>query len=75
VRRGGTEGGLLMGVWDFRWFEQEIAKWMNLALDGSLSEDDRAVYLTKAEQIIESRDRYAKEWEINAAGRGDYSNG
>jgi hypothetical protein len=64
-----------MGVWDFRWFEQEIDKWMKLALDGSLSEDVRAVYLTKAEQIIESRDRYAKEWEINAAGRKDYSNG
>jgi hypothetical protein len=48
---------------------------MKLALDGSLSEDVRAVYLTKAEQIIESRDRYAKEWEIKAAGRRDISNG
>ena len=64
-----------MGVWDFGWFEQEIDKWMTLALDDSLSEGDRAVYLAKAEQIIQSRDRYSKEWEINAAGRGDYSNG
>ena len=64
-----------MGVWDFRWFEQEIDKWMKLALDDSLLEGDRAVYLTKAEQIIESRDRYAKEWEIKAAGRRDISNG
>jgi hypothetical protein len=64
-----------MGVWDFRWFEQEIDKWMKLALDDSLLEDDRAVYLTKAEQIIESRDRYAKEWEVRAAGRRDNSNG
>ena len=64
-----------MGVWDFRWFEQEIDKWMKLALDDSLLEGDRAVYLTKAEQIIESRDRYAKEWEIKAAGRRDNSNG
>jgi len=64
-----------MGVWDFRWFEQEIEKWMKRALNESLSEDDRAVYLTKAEQIIESRDRYAREWEIKAAGRRDNSNG
>ena len=64
-----------MGVWDFRWFEQEIDKWMNLALDDSLSDDDRAVYLAKAEQIVESRDRYSKEWESNAAGRMSNSNG
>jgi hypothetical protein len=64
-----------MGVWDFRWFKQEIDKWMDLALDDSLSEDDRAVYLAKAEQVVKSRDRYAKEWEVSAAGRGDYSNG
>ena len=64
-----------MGVWDFRWFEQEIDKWMNLALDDSLSEGDRAVYLAKAEQIVESRDRYSKEWESNAAGRRGLSNG
>ena len=64
-----------MGVWDFRWFEQEIEKWMTLALNDSLSEDDRAVHLKKAEQIIESRDRYANEWEIKAAGRRDNSNG
>ena len=64
-----------MGVWDFRWFEQEIDKWMKLALDDSLSEDDRAMYLAKAEQVIESRDRYSREWEINAAGRRDNSNG
>jgi hypothetical protein len=64
-----------MGVWDFRWFKQEIDKWMTLALDGSLSEDDRSVYLTKGKQVIESRDRYAKEWEIKAAGRRDKLNG
>jgi hypothetical protein len=64
-----------MGVWDFRWFEQEIDKWMKHALDGSLSEDDRVVHLTKVEQIIESRDRYAREWEIKAAGRRENSNG
>lgn len=64
-----------MGVWDFRWFEQEIEKWMNLALGESLSEDDRAENLTKMEEIIESRDRYAKEWEIKAVGRRDNSNG
>jgi hypothetical protein len=64
-----------MGVWDFRWFEQEIDKWMKHALDESLLEGDRDVYLAKAEQVIESRDQYAKEWEINAAGRKDYSNG
>jgi hypothetical protein len=64
-----------MGVWDFRWFKQEIDKWMKLALDESLSEGDRAVYLAKAEQIVESRDRYSKEWEINAVGRRDCSNG
>jgi len=64
-----------MGVWDFRWFEQEIEKWMKRALDESLSEDDRVVHLTKVEQIIESRDRYAREWEIIAARRRDNSNG
>jgi hypothetical protein len=64
-----------MGVWDFRWFEQEIDKWMKLALDDSLSDDDRVVQLTKVEQIIESRDRYAREWEINTGSRKDYSNG
>jgi hypothetical protein len=64
-----------MGVWDFRWFEQEIDKWMKLALDESLSEGDRALYLKKAGQISESRDRYAREWEIKAAGRRDNSNG
>ncbi len=64
-----------MGVWDFRWFKQEIEKWMNLALDDSLSEGDRAVYLAKAEQIVESRNRYAKEWGMNAAGRRGFSNG
>jgi hypothetical protein len=64
-----------MGVWNFRWFEQEIDKWMKLALDDSLLEGDRAVYLAKADQIVESRERYAKEWEINAAGRRDDSNG
>jgi hypothetical protein len=64
-----------MGVWDFRWFEQEIDKWMKLARNESLSEADRAVHLTKVEQIIESRDRYEKEWEIKAAGRRDNSDG
>ena len=64
-----------MGVWDFWWFEQEIVKWMNFALDDSLSEDDQAVYLTKAEQIVESRDCYAKEWEVRTAGRRDKLNG
>ncbi len=64
-----------MGVWDFRWFEQEIEKWMKLVLNESLSEDDRAMYLKKAEQIIESRDRYAKEWEIKAAWWKDNPNG
>jgi hypothetical protein len=63
-----------MGVWDFRWFEQEIDKWIKFALNGSLSEDVRTVYLAKAEQIIQSRDRYAKEWENNAAGRRGLSN-
>jgi hypothetical protein len=57
-----------MGVWDFRWFEQEIDKWMNLALDDSLLEGDRALYLKKAREVIQSGDRYAKEWEINACG-------
>ena len=64
-----------MGVWDFRWFEQEIEKWMKLALNKSVSKVDRAMYLKKAEQIIESRDRYAKEWEINAAWREENPNG
>jgi hypothetical protein len=64
-----------MGVWDFRWFEQEIDKWMKLALDDSLSEGDRALFLAKAEQDIKTRDRYAKEWESNVVGRRDYSNG
>jgi hypothetical protein len=64
-----------MGVWDFRWFEQEIDKWMNLALDDSLPEDARAVYLKKAREVIQSRDCYAKEWEFNAAGRRGLSNG
>jgi len=64
-----------MGVWDFRWFEQEIEKWMKLGLNKSVSEVDRAMYLKKAEQIIESRDRYAKEWEINAAWREENPNG
>jgi hypothetical protein len=64
-----------MGVWDFKWFEQEIEKWMNLALDDSLLEGDRALYLKKAREVIQSRDRYAKEWEIKTAGRRDNSNG
>jgi hypothetical protein len=64
-----------MGVWDFRWFEQEIEKWMKLALNKSVSEVDRVMYLKKVEQIIESRDRYAKEWEINAAWREENPNG
>lgn len=58
-----------MGVWDFRWFDQEIEKWMKLVRDESMSEDDRAVYLKRVEQVTESRDRYAREWEINAAWR------
>ena len=64
-----------MGVWDFLRFEQEINKWMKLALDESLSEDDRARYLKKVEQVTESRDRYAKEWEINAAWRKENPHG
>ena len=64
-----------MGVWDFRWFEQEIEKWMKRALDDSLSEDDRAVYLRQSRQIIESRDRYAKEREIKAVWRKEHPNG
>jgi hypothetical protein len=64
-----------MGVWDFLRFEQEIDKWMKLALDESLSEDDRARYLKKVEQVTESRDRYAKEWEINAAWRKENPHG
>jgi hypothetical protein len=64
-----------MGAWDFRWLEQEIDKWMKLALDDSLPEDDRSVYLTKAKEVIESRDRCAKEWEVRAAGRRDKLNG
>ena len=64
-----------MGVWDFRWFEFEIDKWLKLTLNESLSEADRAVYLKKAREVIQSRDRYAKEWEINTAGRRGLSNG
>ena len=58
-----------MGVWDFRWFDQEIEKWMKLVRDESMSEGDLAVYLKRVEQVTESRDRYAREWEINAAWR------
>ena len=64
-----------MGVWDFRWFEQEIDKWMKLTVNESLSEGDRAVYLTKAREVIQSRTRYEREWEINAAGQRGLSNG
>ena len=64
-----------MGVWDFRLFEQEIDKWMKLSLDESLSEDDRVLYLKKVEQVTQSRDRYAKEWEINATRRKENPHG
>ena len=64
-----------MGVWDFRWFDQEIEKWMKLVRDESMSEGDRAVYLERVEQVTESRDRYAREWEINAAWRKENSHG
>ena len=64
-----------MGVWDFRLFEQEIDKWMKLSLDESFSEDDRDLYLKKVEQVTQSRDRYAKEWEINAAWRKENPHG
>ena len=64
-----------MGVWDFRWFDQEIEKWMKLIRDESMAEDDRAVYLKRVEQITESRDRYAREWKINAAWRKENPHG
>lgn len=64
-----------MGVWDFRWFDQEIEKWMKLVRDESMSEDDRAVYLKRVEQVTESRDRYAREWENNAAWRKENPHG
>ena len=64
-----------MGVWDFKWFQQEIDKWMKLATNESLSESDRCVYLMRAEDVIQSRDRYTKEWEINAASRKGDLNG
>lgn len=64
-----------MGVWDFRWFDQEIEKWMKLVRDESMSEDDRAEYLKRVEQVAESRDRYAREWEINAAWRKESPHG
>ena len=64
-----------MGVWDFRWFDQEIEKWMKLVRDESMSEGDRAVYLKRVEQVTESRDRYAREWEINNAWRKEYPHG
>ena len=64
-----------MGVWDFRWFDQEIEKWMKLVRDESMSEDDRAVYLKRVEQVTESRDRYAREWEFNAAWRKENPHG
>jgi hypothetical protein len=64
-----------MGVWDFQWFQQEIDKWMKLSTNESLSESDRCVYLMRAEDVIQSRDRYAKEWEINAASRKGDLNG
>ena len=55
-----------MGVWDFRLFKQEIDKWMKLAMDESLSPEDRAHYLRNAEHAKENRDRYALQWEMNA---------
>ena len=64
-----------MGVWDFRWFDQEIEKWMKLIRDESMAEYDRAVYLKRVEQVTESRDRYAREWEINAAWRKENPHG
>lgn len=64
-----------MGVWDFRWFDQEIEKWMKLVRDESMSEDDRAVYLKRVEQVTESRDRYAREWETNASWRKENPHG
>ena len=64
-----------MGVWDFRLFQQEVDKWMKLVRDKSLSEDDRALYLKKVKQVTESRDRYAKEWEINSAWRKENPHG
>ena len=64
-----------MGVWDFRLFEQEIDKLMKLVSDESLPEDDRALYLKKVEQVTQSRDRYAKEWEINATRRKENPRG
>lgn len=64
-----------MGVWDFRLFEQEIDKWKKLSLDESLSEDHRVLYLKKVEQVTQSRERYAREWEINAAWRKENPHG
>ena len=64
-----------MGVWDFRWFQQEIDKWMKLATNESLSESDRALYMKKSQDVIQSRDRYSMEWEINAASRKGDLNG
>ena len=64
-----------MGVWDLMMFQQKIDKWMKLVRDPSLSEDVRVLYLKKVEQVTESRDRYAKEWEINAAWRKENPHG
>ena len=64
-----------MGVWDFKWLEQEIEKWMKLALDDSLLEGDRALYLKKAREVIQSRDRYAREWEVNTVWWKEHPNG
>jgi hypothetical protein len=64
-----------MGVWDFRLFEQEIDKWKKLSLDESLPEDHRVLYLKKVEQVTQSRERYAREWEINAAWRKENPHG
>ena len=64
-----------MGVWDFRLFEQEIDKWMKLALDESFSEVDRELYLKKAEEFIEWRKRYLKEWDERQEWRKENPHG
>ena len=46
-----------MGVWDFKYFHDQVKKWQKLADTPGISERDREIYLEYAADVLRARER------------------
>jgi hypothetical protein len=68
-------GQCLMGVWDLKHLDDEIKKWEKLASHPDISENDRSIYLNRAEETRKAYTRETSDFEERATKFEEKSDG